>query len=72
MKRFHTHKNHKKHEKDKKHKKHKKHKAQTRDFHSDDFYADIKDKKHKKYGVKQAIFFFLDVFYAHKDAVFFG
>ena len=39
------------------------------------FFAHIKHKKHKKYikvqNVKQAIFFFLDVFYTHKNAVFF-
>ena len=39
------------------------------------FFAHIKHKKHKKYikaqNVKHAIFFFLDVFYAHKNAVFF-
>ena len=44
------------------HKKHKKHKKQTSDFHSNVFlYA---KKKYK--NVRQATFFFLDIFYANK------
>ena len=59
----------------KKHKKHKKHKTQTGDFHSDVFYAHKKHKNYKKHikaqNVKQTIFFLLDVFIVHKNAVFF-
>ena len=59
----------------KKHKKHKKHKTQTSGFHSDAFYVHKKHEKYKKHkkaqNVKQAIFFLLDAFIAHKNAVFF-
>ena len=55
------------------HKKHKKHKTQKNDFHSHVLYAHKNHKKHKKaQNVKQAIFFFLDVFYVHKNTVFFA
>ena len=51
--------------------KHQKHKTQASNFHSDVFHAHKKHKKYKKaQNVKQAIFF-LDILYAHKNAVFF-
>ena len=63
------------------HKKHKKHKTQISDFHPYVFYAHKKHKKQKKYkkaqkahqaqNTKQAAFFVLDAFYAHKNAAFF-
>ena len=66
---------------------HKKPKKQTSDFHLDIFYMHEKHKKHKKrkkvqkstkaqkaqkaQNAKQATFFLLDVFCAHKNVAFF-